>query len=180
MLYWLEASSMFLPYSRSQDYAGHQHGATPGLAYLYHGLHLPWDLVYPLYLRQRVYIDWLSVVTFSSILGEIVTNSNIIMKYPFQIEKSDLRNLKILYKLFSMLIPCSHLWNGRSQPHRESIKWCFLVFLGNIRFHMLLMYFNLVCVTCACAHFWNSSKTTHVQEWHSTKAIVFVKLQWIR
>lgn len=38
------------------------------------------------------------MVTFSSILGEIVTNANVIMKYPFQIEKSDLRNLKILYK----------------------------------------------------------------------------------
>lgn len=64
---------------------------------------------YLLYLRQRYYIDRLSMVTFSSILGEIVTNSNIIMKCHFQIEKSDLRNLKILYKLFSMLIPCSHL-----------------------------------------------------------------------
>lgn len=143
MLYWLEASSMFLLHSSSQDYTGHEHGATLGSACLYHGLYLPWDLGYPLYLRQRFYIDRLSMVTFSLILGEIVINSNIIMKYPFQIEKSDLRNLKILYKLLSMFIPCSHLWNRYSQPHRKSIKWCFLVFLGKIRLYMLLIYFNV-------------------------------------
>lgn len=93
IFYCLEANNMFLPHSRREYYAGYE----PHQA-VYQNLHLLWNLAYSLYLlRQKFYISRLSMVTFSSILGQMVINSNIIMKYPVQTEKFDIGYLKIYY-----------------------------------------------------------------------------------